>query len=88
MCKPAGVARSGLQDRTGAAAALQRVIKHRRSRTRMERRAKEGDSPVGETRVPLVRHLSTAGLVKSRRNLGGPSPKAKYYLATDSELVP
>ena len=54
----------------------------------MERRAKEGDSPVGETRVPLVRHLSTAGLVKSRWNPGGPSPKAKYYLATDSELVP
>ena len=54
----------------------------------MERRAKEGDSPVGETPVSLVRHLSTAGLVESRWNLGGPSPKAKYYLATDSELVP
>jgi hypothetical protein len=54
----------------------------------MERRAKEGDSPVDEMTVPLVRHLSTAGPVKSRRNLGGPSPKAKYYLATDSELVP
>ena len=67
---------------------LQRVIKHRCSRTRMERRAKEGDSPVGETPVPLVWFLSTAGLVKSRWKPGGPSPKAKYYLVTDSELVP
>ena len=54
----------------------------------MERQAKEGDSPVDEIPVPRDRHLSTAGLVKSRWNLGGPSPKAKYYLVTDSELVP
>jgi hypothetical protein len=38
--------------------------------------------------VPLVWFLSTAGLVESRWNLGGPSSKAKYYLVTDSELVP
>ena len=54
----------------------------------MERQAKEGDSPVGEIAVPLDRHLSTAGLVESRWKLGGPSSKAKYYLVTDSELVP
>ena len=31
---------------------------------------------------------STARHVKPRGNLGGPSSKAKYYLATDSEPVP
>ena len=33
-------------------------------------------------------HLSTVGHGKPRRNLGGPSPKAKYYSVTDSERVP
>ena len=32
--------------------------------------------------------LSTAGHVEPCRNLPGPSGKAKYSLATDSELVP
>jgi hypothetical protein len=31
------------------------------------------------------RYPSRAGHVKPGLNLGGPSPKAKYYLATDSE---
>ena len=34
------------------------------------------------------RILSTVGHEKPRGKLGGPSSKAKYYLATDSELVP
>ena len=51
-------------------------------------RAKEGDSPVVEIHISLAWYLSTAGPVESRRNLGGPSSKAKYYLATDSEQVP
>ena len=39
--------------------------------------------------VTLSRHhLSTAGHGKPGRNLRGPPRKAKYYLATDSELVP
>ncbi len=54
----------------------------------MERPAIEGDSPVNESRMTLNRYLSTTGHEKSCGNLGGPSPKAKYYLATDSELVP
>ena len=33
-------------------------------------------------------HPSTAGHVKSCRNLGGPPSKAKHSLATDSEPVP
>ena len=32
--------------------------------------------------------LSTTGHVKPCGNLGGPSPKAKYYSVTDSEQVP
>jgi hypothetical protein len=31
---------------------------------------------------------SSAGHVESRVNLGGPPPKAKHSLVTDSELVP
>ena len=31
---------------------------------------------------------STTGHEKSCGKIGGPSPKAKYYLATDSEQVP
>jgi hypothetical protein len=36
----------------------------------------------------LSEHLSTAGHGKPGRNLRGPPRKAKYSLATDSELVP
>lgn len=55
----------------------------------MERRVIEGDSPVSEmNRSFWMEFPSTAGHEKSRRKLGGPSPKAKYYLATDSALVP
>ena len=54
----------------------------------MERPAIEGDSPVGESEASRAEHPSTAGHVQSGGNLGGPSPKAKYYRSTDSELVP
>ena len=36
---------------------------------------------------PLVRHLSRTGHVKAGSNPRGPSRKAKYFLATDSERV-
>ena len=36
----------------------------------------------------MLSYLSTAEHVEFRWNLGGPSPKTKYYLATDSEQVP
>ncbi len=49
----------------------------------------EGDSPVGERGPDLLDVFpSSAGHVKPRANPGGPSPKAKYYSVTDSELVP
>ena len=36
----------------------------------------------------LDQYLSTAGHVKSGGNLRGPPRKAKYFLVTDSGLVP
>ena len=54
----------------------------------LESSAVEGDSPVGENvRVSSCWFPSKAGHVEARSNQGGPSPKAKYYLATDSEQV-
>ena len=36
----------------------------------------------------LAQYLSTTGHVKSGRKLRGPPRKAKYFLVTDSGLVP
>ena len=44
-----------------------------------------GDSPVCEA---LEDVSSRAGHVKSCLKIGGPPPKAKYSLLTDSEPVP
>ncbi|GED28854.1 hypothetical protein BAG01nite_49560 [Brevibacillus agri] len=52
------------------------------------RLTKERDSRVIQTSIPPRPTPSSAGHVKSRVNLAGPSAKAKYYLATDSEPVP
>ena len=35
-----------------------------------------------------MKFLSRTAAVKRGLNLGGPPSKAKYYLVTDSELVP
>jgi hypothetical protein len=51
----------------------------------LERTAIVGDSPVLEA---LKDVLSRAGHVKSCLKIGGPPPKAKYSLLTDSEPVP
>ena len=65
-----------------------RVTKSGNSRNALESAATEGDSPLGEiARTSSGCLPSRAGHVIARLNLGGPSPKAKYYLATDSELV-
>ena len=58
------------------------------SGTDLGRSAKEGDSPVRENQNEWVRHLSSTGHEEPCVNPGGPPPKAKYYLATDSEPVP
>src|SRR5205807_2137143 len=51
----------------------------------LESAATAGDSPVRGSQGPLVRHLSRTGHVKAGLNRRGPSRKAKYSLATDSE---
>ena len=69
-------------------------------RNGLERPVKEGDNPVrGQALSPKWHpstagalspkwHPSTAGHEKPCGNSGGPPPKAKYYLVTDSGLVP
>ena len=54
----------------------------------LESTSEEGERPVHETESDSRGIPSTAGHVESRGNLGGPSSKAKYSLATDSEPVP
>ena len=61
------------------------MIKIFGSGTVLESSTTAGDSPVRGTEGPLARHLSRAGHVKAGLNLRGPSRKAKYSLATDSE---
>ena len=46
-----------------------------------------GDSPVREKGKLTSRHLSRTRHVEAGLNRGGPSPKAKYSLATDSAPV-
>jgi hypothetical protein len=48
----------------------------------------EGDSPVQVGKSNKRASLSTTRPEKSCRKQGVPSPKAKYYLMTDSEQVP
>lgn len=52
----------------------------------MEKPAKEGDSPVSEKVLSPERIPSTIQHVELVGNLGRPLSKAKYSLATDSEL--
>ena len=88
-----GVAQTRCRNTPGVVGQFQgiarRVRKSACSGRILERTTKEGDSPVYETRWSLWRLFpSTAGHVESRGKPGGPSSKAKYSLATDSEQVP
>ena len=58
------------------------------SRMSLESATKERNSRVSEIHNSLGGILSTAGHEKPRGNPGGPPSKAKYSIATDSELVP
>jgi hypothetical protein len=51
----------------------------------LESSTRAGDSPVGERGRPTIRHLSRTRHVEASLNRRGPSRKAKYSLATDSE---
>ena len=60
----------------------------RDSRSGLERPIGEGKNPVGEILSAPRRTPSTAGHGEPRGKQGGPPPKAKYSLATDSAPVP
>ena len=62
-----------------------RVTKSSSSGSDLESSTVEGDSPVRVGRGSLAEFLSRAGHVEVGSNLRGPSRKAKYSLATDSE---
>ena len=55
---------------------------------RVEKRSTEGERPVTENQTTPREFLSNASHVKRRMNPRRPRRKAKYSLATDSELVP
>ena len=54
----------------------------------LEKHTIEGESPVSERRVEVSGIQSSTRHEKSRMKERGPSRKVKYYLVTDSELVP
>ena len=58
------------------------------NRNVLEKHTIEGESPVYERKVEVSGFQSSTRHEKSRMNKRGPSRKAKYYLVTDSELVP
>ena len=58
------------------------------SRNVLEKHTIDGESPVYERKVEISGIQSSTRHEKSRMNKRGPSRKAKYYLVTDSELVP
>ena len=58
------------------------------ARNDLESSAKDRDSRVRESSKPPRGIPSNAVHVKLCMNLSGPPDKAKYSLATDSELVP
>ena len=55
------------------------------NRTQLESWTVGGNSPVGESQDNQVLIQSTTRHVKPCGKQGGPPPKAKYYLMTDSE---
>ncbi len=65
------------------------VINPGGSRRLCEGAGVEGNTPVGEIPGTSLRVFpSSTGPVKSRVNLAGPPAKPKYFLVTDSGLVP
>ena len=58
------------------------------NRNVLEKHTIDGESPVCERKVRASGIQSSTRHEKSRMNKRGPSRKAKYYLVTDSELVP
>ena len=65
-----------------------RYIINNSNRNVLEKHTIDGESPVYERKVEVSGFQSSTRHEKSRMNERGPSRKAKYYLVTDSELVP
>ena len=65
-----------------------RYIINNSNRNVLEKHTIDGESPVYERKVEISGIQSSTRHEKSRMNNGGPPPKAKYYLMTDSEEVP
>ena len=65
-----------------------RYIINNSNRNVLEKNTIDGESPVYERKVEISGIQSSTRHEKSRMNKRGPSRKAKYYLVTDSELVP
>ena len=63
------------------------VTKVATRRTTRTTSAREGESPVFEVVDSPGSSPSKAGAVEPGLNLGGPPPKAKYSLVTDSKKV-
>ena len=60
------------------------MSEHQGNGTVLGKPAVEGESPVRETCDAASGFQSTTRHEKPCRNMGGPPPKAKYYLVTDS----
>ena len=88
LCKPVSVAALGSWDHLVVITVAARSKKTKPKLKILERIAKEGESPVCGQVLSPGWHPSTAGHVKPCGNSGGPPPKAKYYLVTDSGQVP
>ena len=79
---------AGVVGAVGPAAVGHRFDKGVLKRKWLESHLTEGDRPVRVRKPSWTEFPSTARHVEPGWNPGGPPPKAKYYLATDSELVP
>ena len=83
-----GGAQTGRLAFRGCGTSHEGVTKEHSRRRGLERPAIGGNSPVAERVLSPGRIPSTAGHVEPRGKQAGPSAKAKYSLATDSEPVP
>ena len=89
--KPAGVVHWGSWDRSGGDGSpfgkhTKRMASGRTLRTGEPKSVR---AAYAKARIACWdRHPSTTGYEEPCGNLGGPSPKTKYYCATDSEPVP
>ena len=89
MVKPGGVASSGLWELEGRGTRTFTELQNRYLAEAVWKAApKRVRAPYTKSIGLRLNHPSSAGSGKAGVNLRGPSRKAKYSQATDSELVP